>query len=243
MKRIALAVLAAALAPAAALAQASTWNMDPAHSHASFTVRHLAISNVRGEFGKMSGKIVLDEKDPTRSQVEATIDVDTVNTREPKRDADLRSPNFFDAQNHPKITFRSTRVERAGDGRYEVTGDLTIRGNTRPVTLDVDELTRPIRDQRGAMRLATHATTRIVRQDFGLTWNAMVEAAPVVGDEVRIEISAEFVKAPDGPAGQAKAEDAAAGGKEAAAATGAKGKEAAGAAGNAAKDAAAAPGK
>jgi polyisoprenoid-binding protein YceI len=213
MKRTSLALLAAALVPAGALAQ-NTWNMDPSHSHASFTVRHLAISSVRGEFGKMDGKIALDEKDPTRSQVEATIDVTTIDTRVEKRDAHLKSPDFFDAENHPKMTFRSTRIAKAGGGKYKVTGDLTIRGNTRPVTLDVDEVTKPIKDQQGAMRLAVHATTKINRHDYGLTWNKVVESAPVAGDEVKIEISAEFVKAPDSPAGQAKAEDAAVRGKD-----------------------------
>ena len=209
MKRLALALAVLALAPPAALAETAAWKMDPAHSSASFTVRHLGISNVRGEFQKMDGEVMLDEQDPTKSSVEVTIDAASVNTRNSMRDNDLRSENFFDVAKHPKLTFKSTRIVKAGDG-YEVTGDLTMRGTTKPVTLQVNEFTKAITDGQGAQRRAVAATGKLDRRDFGLTWNSMVEATPMVGDEVKLEIAAEFVKAPASPAGQAKAEEKAA---------------------------------
>jgi polyisoprenoid-binding protein YceI len=204
-KVIALAV--AALAPLAAYAEVSTWKMDPAHSHAAFTVRHLVISNVRGEFGKMTGTITLDEEDVTKSSVEATIDATTIDTREPNRDADLRSANFFDVEKYPTITFKSTKVEKDGDGKLKVTGDLTMHGTTKPVVLDVEGPTDAIKDMQGNARRGIHATTKLNRREFGLNWNKVVEAGPVVGDEVQIEIAAELVKQPGDVAAQAKAED------------------------------------
>jgi polyisoprenoid-binding protein YceI len=192
MKRI--APVAALLLASPALALASTWNLDPAHTHAAFTVRHLVISNVRGEFGKVAGTIALDEGDIARSKVEATIDVASIDTRQPKRDDDLRSPNFFDVAKFPSITFKSTRVEKAGDGRLKVMGDLTIHGVTRAVTLDV-AATPEIKDPWGNTRRGFSAATRISRKDFGMTWAKAIDAGPVVGDEVAIEIEAEAVKA------------------------------------------------
>jgi polyisoprenoid-binding protein YceI len=204
-KTIALAV--ATLAPLAALADASTWKMDPAHSHASFTVRHLAISNVRGEFRKMDGVVKLDEDDVTRSSVEATIDAASIDTRQPKRDDDLRSANFFDVQKYPTITFKSTKVEKGGAGKLRVTGDLTMHGTTKPVVLDVEGPTDAIKDAQGNARRGIFATTTINRREFGLDFNSMVEAVPVAGDEIKIEIAGELVKQPGDPAAQSKAED------------------------------------
>jgi polyisoprenoid-binding protein YceI len=195
MKRIVLAVAAAALvAPALALAQTSSWKIDDAHSHTSFTVRHMVISNVRGEFGKTAGTLVLDEKDPTRSTVEATIQTATVDTRVSDRDNHLRSPDFFDATKYPTMTFKSTKVERAGDGKLKVTGNLTIRDVTRPVVLEVTGPTAEVKDPWGNVRRGVSATGKIDRRDFGLTWNKMVEAGPVVGNDVQIEIEAELIK-------------------------------------------------
>jgi polyisoprenoid-binding protein YceI len=194
MKRLFALALAAALAPAAALADAATWNIDPLHTEAGFSVRHLVISTVKGWFGKTAGKVVLDEKDVTRSSVEATIDAASVDTRIQKRDDDLRSPNFFEVARYPTITFRSTRVEKAGDG-LKVTGDLTIKDVTRPVTLEVAGPTPEIKDSWGNVRRGISARTRINRRDFGLTYGAVVEAGPVVGDEVNVEINAELIKA------------------------------------------------
>jgi len=197
MKRLVLAALLAV--PAASFAQSSTWDIDSAHSHVSFTVKHMAVSNVRGEFQKVSGKIVLDEKDVSRSSVEANIDPASINTREPKRDAHLRSPDFFDVEKNKTLTFKSTKVEKAGDGKLKVTGDLTMNGVTKPVVLEVTGPTAPVKSPYGKTVRGIAATTTLDRKDFGLTWNRAIEAGPVVGDEVKVEIEAELVKQ-DGPA-------------------------------------------
>jgi polyisoprenoid-binding protein YceI len=192
MKRI-LAALAAVLAPALVLAEPVTWNIDSSHTQANFTVRHLVISNVRGEFRNTTGVVKIDDKDPSKSSVEAVIDATSINTREDKRDAHLRSADFFDVEKHPKITFKSTKVEKAGQG-YKVTGDLTMRGVTKPVVLDVSALTPDVKDMGGNIRRGLSAKTTVNRRDYGLNWSKMVEAGPVVGDEVKIEIDAELVK-------------------------------------------------
>jgi polyisoprenoid-binding protein YceI len=196
MKRIAriAAVLALAL-PGLALGATSTWQLDPAHTHAIFGVRHLVITTVKGEFGKTTGTLVLDEADVTKSKVEATIDVTTLNTREPKRDEHLRSPDFFDVAKHQTITFKSTKVEKAGEGKLKVTGDLTLRGVTKSVTLDVAGPTQEIKDPWGNVKRGVSATGKINRKDFGLNWSKAIEAGPVVGDEVTIEIESELAKA------------------------------------------------
>jgi polyisoprenoid-binding protein YceI len=181
------------LAPALALAAPTTWTVDPSHSRVGFAVKHLVISNVRGEFSKYDGKIVLDDADPTRSSVEATVDVGSVDTRVADRDAHLRSPDFFDVANHPTMTFRSTKVAKAGKDRLKVTGDLTLRGVTRPVVLDV-ATTPEVKGMSGEARRAFSATTKIDRKEFGLTWSKAVEAGPVVGDEVTITLDLEAVK-------------------------------------------------
>ena len=193
MKRIALAALAIVAVPALSLA-ADTYQIDPAHTHASFTVKHLVISNVRGEMGKVTGTAVIDDADMSRSHVEATIDVTGIDTREPKRDAHLKSPEFFDAAKYPSITFTSTKVERAGDGKLKVTGNLTIKGVTRSVVLDVDGPTKAITDPWGNVKRGISATTVINRRDYGVSWSAMIDAGPVVGDDVKIEIEAELAK-------------------------------------------------
>ncbi len=186
----------AALAPVLALGQTTTWNIDPMHTQAGFSVRHMAIANVRGEFKSTTGKVTLDDKDPSRSSVEAVIDAATIHTRGDKRDADLRSANFLDVEKHPKITFKSMKVEKAGDG-YKVTGDLTMHGVTKPVVLDVSELSPELKDPWGGIRRGVSARTTINRRDFGLQYDKMVEAAPIVGDEVKIEIDAELVRPAD----------------------------------------------
>ena len=196
MKRIVRIAAALALAlPGLALGASSTWQIDPAHTHAIFGVRHLVISTVKGEFGKTTGTLVLDDADVTKSKVEATIDATTVNTREPKRDEHLRSPDFFDVAKHPTLTFKSTKVEKAGEGKLRVAGDLTIRGVTKSVTLDVSGPTQEIKDPWGNAKRGVSATTKINRKDFGLAWSKTIEAGPVVGDEVTIEIEAELAKA------------------------------------------------
>jgi polyisoprenoid-binding protein YceI len=181
------------LAATPALALASNWNIDPAHTQTSFAVRHLVISTVKGEFGKTAGTIRIDDADIARSSVEATIDASTISTRNADRDAHLRSPDFFDVANHPTATFRSTRVEKAGKDGLKVTGDLTLRGVTRPVVLDVT-LSPEVKGMRGETRRGFAATTRINRQDYGLKWSKVVEAGAVAGDEVTISLDVEAVK-------------------------------------------------
>ena len=178
-----------------ASATTSTWQIDPAHSAAQFSVRHLAISTVRGGFSKVQGTVSLDDADASKSSVEVTIDVSTVDTREPKRDDDLRSDRFFDVKDFPTMTFKSSKVEQVAPGKLKVTGDLTIRGVTKPVVLDVDGPSAPIKDPWGNQRAAATATTKINRQDFGVKWNAKMDnGGVVVSDEVSITIDVEMIK-------------------------------------------------
>ncbi len=174
------------------------WQLDPAHSAAHFSVRHLMISNVRGEFGKVSGNAVLDPSDLTKSTVEVSVETATIDTREPQRDEHLRSADFFDVANHPAITFRSRKITSAGPEHFKVTGDLTIRGVTREVTFDVEGPGPAIKDPWGNVRTGASATAKINRKDFGLVWNAFTEAGGlVVGDDVSITFEAELIqKAP-----------------------------------------------
>jgi polyisoprenoid-binding protein YceI len=195
MKRIArIAAVLLTAVPALALAGTSAWTLDPAHSHTGFAVKHLVISTVRGEFGKTTGSVVLDDQDITNSTVEATIDATTINTRVPDRDTHLKSPDFFDVAKYPTLTFKSTKVEKAGDGKLKVTGNLTLHGVTKPVTLDVEGPTAEIKDPWGNTRRGLSATAKLNRKDFGLAWSKMVEAGPVVGDEVSIDLEAELLK-------------------------------------------------
>jgi polyisoprenoid-binding protein YceI len=182
-----------ALVPALALAAPATWNVDASHSQVGFAVRHLVISNVRGEFKTYQGKISLDDADPARSSVEATIDVNSIDTKVADRDAHLKSADFFDVANHPNMTFKSTKVARAGKDRLKVTGDLTLRGVTKPVVLDVTT-TPEVKGMGGEVRRGFAATTKISRKAYGLTWNKVVEAGPAVGDEVTIALELEAVK-------------------------------------------------
>jgi len=192
--RIAIASAIALLASLSALAQTSTWNIDPAHSTAQFTVRHLAISNVTGNFTKVTGSVVLNEKDITQSQVSASIDVSSVDTRVEARNKDLKSPNFFDVEKYPTIEFKSKRIA-SGGGKLQVIGDLTIHGTTREVTLDVDGPTPELSDPWGNWRRGISATTTINRRDFNLTYNNLLKTGEaVVGDNVKIQIDAEMVK-------------------------------------------------
>ncbi|MDP9339846.1 MAG: YceI family protein [Acidobacteriota bacterium] len=177
------------------LAATSTWKIDPQHSAAQFSVRHMAISTVRGAFSKVTGTVVLDEQDVTKSTVDVSIDVSTVDTREPARDKDLRSDHFFDVEHFPTMTFRSKKVEQVAAGKLKVTGDLTMRGTTKEVVLDVEGPTAPVKDPWGNQRAAANATTRINRQDFGVKWNATLDSGGVVvGDDVNINIDAEMIK-------------------------------------------------
>src|SRR5215467_6528248 len=195
LSRIAvLAGLATALSMPAAAAN-STWQIDPQHSSAQFAVRHLGLSTVRGAFSKLSGTVVLDDQDITKSSVEVTIDVNTVDTREPDRDKDLRSERFFDVAHFPTMTFKSKKLEQTAPGKLRVTGDLTIRGTTKEVVLDVDGLTAPTKDPWGNQRVAASATTKINRQDYGVKWNAKLDnGGVVVSDDVNITIDVEMIQ-------------------------------------------------
>jgi polyisoprenoid-binding protein YceI len=174
----------------------TTWNIDPIHSHAEFKVRHLMISNVKGSFSKISGKLTLDESDPTRSSVEAVIDIASIDTREPQRDAHLKSADFFDEEKYPTMGFKSTTVTVTRPGEGTVEGELTIRDVTKSVVFQVEGPTLPTKDPWGNVRIGVAATTKISRKDFGLTWNAPLETGGVmVGDEVTITLEVEFVKA------------------------------------------------
>ena len=171
-------------------AQTSTWQIDPAHANAQFTVRHLSISNVSGQFNKMSGTIQLDDKDVTKSSVNATIDVSSVDTRDTTRDNDLKSDHFFDVAKYPTMTFTSTQIEGAGPGKLKMTGNLTLHGVTKVVTFDVDGPSDAITDPWKNQRRGASATTTINRRDFGIT----TYPAAAIGDEVKITLDIEFIK-------------------------------------------------
>jgi len=178
-----------------ALAATTEWKIDPQHTAAQFSVRHLAISTVRGAFSKVNGTVLVDDQNLSKSAVNVTIDVSTVDTREPARDKDLRSDHFFDVEHFPTMTFKSTSVEQVSPGKLRVIGDLTIRGTTRQVALDVDGPTAPVKDPWGNQRAAVNATTKINRQDFGVKWNATMDnGGVVVGDDINITIDAEMIK-------------------------------------------------
>lgn len=182
-------LVAAAVAPAAADV---VWEIDPAHSSVQFSVRHMMVSNVRGEFRKVSGTVRGDEKDPTHAQVEATIDTDSIDTRNEKRDTHLKSPDFLDTAKFPTMTFRSKRIEKTGEGRYRVTGDLTLHGVTREVALDVEGPSAPMKDPMGKVRTGAQATAKLNRQDFGIAWSKALDGGGVmVGDEVDVTIDVE----------------------------------------------------
>ena len=191
MTRFLLVITAALAFIGSALAQAKTWQIDPNHTAAQFSVRHLGISTVRGAFTKVSGTATYDPTDPAKTSIEAVIDVASVDTRVEKRDNDLRSPNFFDVAKYPTLTFKSKRTEAAGPGKLKITGDLTIHGVTKEVVLDVDGPSAPLQDPRGGSHMGASASTKIDRMDFG------VNGAPtIVGNEVPITIDVELVSSP-----------------------------------------------
>ena len=181
--------------PAAETTVSSTWNIDPAHSIAEFKVRHMMISFVRGEFSGLSGVLKLDETDYTRSTVEVSIPAASVSTVDEKLDAHLKNEDFFDVQKFPTITFQSTKIRSTGGRDYEVTGDLTIRGVTQTVTLNVADFSEPSKDPWGNLRIGLSGSTKVNRKDFGLVWNAPLEFGGVlVGDEVTITLDVQFIK-------------------------------------------------
>ena len=174
----------------------STWNIDPVHSVAEFKVKHMMISNVKGQFTGVQGTLSLDETDLTNSRVQATIDAASINTRDAQRDAHLKSPDFFEVEKFPTLSFKSNRVIRVEDGNLGVAGALTIHGVTRHVVFAVEGPTAPAKDPWGNVRVGLSATTKINRKDFGLTWNAALETGGIlVGDDVTITLDVQFVKA------------------------------------------------
>ena len=184
-----LMIFVASLALAATGAAQSTWQIDPNHTAAQFSVRHLGVSTVRGAFTKVSGSAKYDSSDPSKTVLEAIIDATSVDTRVEMRDNDLRSPNFLDVQKYPTITFHSKRVSASGGGKLQITGDLTIHGTTKEVVLDVDGPSAPMKDPWGNQRIGASATTKVSRKDFG------VSGLPaVVGDEITITIDVELIQ-------------------------------------------------
>lgn len=201
MKTLLKSALAFAALSVPSLAMAATYELDPSHTTAQFTVKHMMVTNVRGEFGKVTGTLDVNDKDITKSTVNVTIDTTTIDTREPKRDEHLRSKDFFQVDKYPVITFKSKKVEAAGEGKLKVTGDLTIRDVTKEVVLDVDGPSKEIKDPWGNMRVGTTATTTLNRKDFGLNWNKALETGGVlVGDEVKVSLEVEAIKKAAAPA-------------------------------------------
>lgn len=169
------------------------WNIDATHSHVTFAVRHMMVSTAKGKFNVLGGTLNLDDANPANSLVEAEVDAASIDTGDPNRDNHLRAPDFFDVEKYPKITFKSTKVEPAGDNEYKVTGDLTLHGVTKPVVFNV-EYSGQIKDPYGFQRAGFSAKTKISRKEWGLTWHTLLESGgAVVGDEVKIELDVEAI--------------------------------------------------
>ena len=176
-------------------AAAPRYDIDPAHTSAQFKVRHLMISHVKGEFSKVGGHVVFDPQNPAASSIDVTIDATSISTREPQRDAHLKSADFLDVEKFPRITFRSTKIASTGKDSYEAEGELTIHGVTRTVKLDVEGVTPEAKDPWGFLRRGASASTAIDRKDFGLVWNTALETGGVmVGDQVQISIEVELTR-------------------------------------------------
>jgi len=182
-------VLAAGLLPAA------NYSIDSAHSAAQFKVRHLMVSNVRGDFSKLAGVLEFDPHNLAKSRVEATIDVSSVSTREPDRDKHLKSPDFFDAAKFPQMTFKSKKFTSVGANSYQVLGDLTIRGVTKEVTFNVDSVTPETKGMMGETRIGAQVSGKVNRKDFGVSWNKTLDSGGLaVGDDVEITMDIEAIK-------------------------------------------------
>ena len=174
---------------------ASTWTIDPDHSNVGFKVRHLMVSNVKGNFEKHTGVVEINDKDITKSKIEVSIDTNSINTNVQKRDEHLRSADFFDVAKYPAMTFVSKKVAKAGKDKLKVTGDLTLHGISKQVVLDVEGPTKESKDPWGNIRKGATATTKINRKDFGLVWNAALETGGVaVGEEITITLEIEMIK-------------------------------------------------
>jgi polyisoprenoid-binding protein YceI len=201
MKTVLAALLFAAPAFAVEL------QVDPAHSTATFAIKHMMVSTVHGNFGKVTGTVNHDPKDATKSSANIQIDPASLDTRVEKRDAHLKSADFFDVQKCPDMSFKSAKVEKAAEKKYKVTGDLTMHCTTKPVTLDVEGLNGPVKGPQGANLYAATATGKLSRKDFGLTWNRALEAGGVaVGDEVQLTVDLEMTDSPPAAKKEAQAE-------------------------------------
>ncbi len=195
MKRMFVAIIALVTLVLPAIASASTWTIDPDHSYVGFKVRHLMVSNVKGNFTTFNGTVDLDDKDVTKSKVAVNIDTNSIDTNVQKRDDHLRSADFLDVAKYPAMTFASKKIVQNGKDRTAITGDLTLHGVTREVVLDAESLSPESKDPWGNIRRGTTATTTINRKDFGLTWNAALETGGVVvGDEVTILLEIEMIR-------------------------------------------------
>jgi polyisoprenoid-binding protein YceI len=173
----------------------TVYEIDPAHSSAQFTIRHLMISNVRGDFKTVKGTVVYDPENVAATSIQAEIDVNSLNTRDENRDAHVKSAEFFNVEKYPSISFKSSKVESVDDGEFKVTGSLTILGVTKEVVLKVEGPSEEAKDPWGNLRIGASASTKIKRSDFGLTWNAALETGGVMlGDDVKIELDLELVK-------------------------------------------------
>ncbi len=194
ISRTATAVAIAIVVALPVLARADTWQIDSSHTSVEFTVRHMMISNVKGQFQKTTGTITANGNDAASAKIDVSIDASSVDTRVERRDAHLKSPDFLDVAKYPTITFKSTKVEAEGPNKWKVTGDLTLHGVTKQVALEVEGSGAPVQVM-GNTRVGASATTKIKRGDFGLTWNKALEAGGVlVGEEVAISIDVEAVK-------------------------------------------------
>jgi polyisoprenoid-binding protein YceI len=195
MKRIIASISTLIALALPVVASASNWTIDPDHSNIGFKVKHLMVSNVKGNFDKHTGVVDLNDKDITKSKVEVVIDTASINTNVQKRDEHLRSADFFDVAKYPTMTFVSKKVTKAGKDRLKVTGNLTLHGVTKEVILDVEPISKESKDPWGNIRRGTTATTKINRKDFGLVWNAALETGGVaVGDEITITLEIEMIK-------------------------------------------------
>jgi polyisoprenoid-binding protein YceI len=195
--RLSMLLAAATLMASSAWAQPATWTIDSGHSAATFSVRHMIVSNVKGEFDGPAGTVVFDPANPSTLRIDATIDARSINTRNRERDADLKSDLFFDVQRFPRIAFKSRQVTVDAPGKLKVVGDLTMHGVTRSVTLAVDGPTQAIKDIWGGTRIGATATTTVDRRDFGLVYNRMLEGGgAVVGDQVSISLDIELTRNP-----------------------------------------------
>ena len=192
---VALSAVLASVLTFPAAAATTTWQIDPAHTAAGFAVKHLMISTVRGQFKGVTGTVVWDDQDVSKSTIDVTIDATTVDTSEPMRDKDLKSEKFFDVAKYPTITFKSKKIENVSAGKLKVTGDLTIHGATKEVVLDIEGPSNTVKDPWGNTRVAASATTKVNRQDYGVKWNASIDGGGVVvGDDVNITIDLEMTK-------------------------------------------------